>query len=536
MSQHIQFQIGSEFSGEGFKAAQNATASLNKDVKAAAGQAGQLASALGGMDNAVGNAARALSGMLNTFMTLNPVMIGITATISALTYAYNEHKKGAEELKKATDELNESLRKTNDASNAAFTDTVLSRIRDAQKDFERITKHANDMTAAMNGLANARAQGGVIAIQAEKLQAVMNEVTEEAKQLTAAEYDLRIATEKAAAGRERAQQQLTAAHQAVVDAEKRIEELDTQRMSALTAVKIMEERIAESKASGLAIEENDNKRLAALRAQIADIDAKIASAKEQLEVDVVKEQTAAANMANSTAAAQLEIDAAKGKIAELKDATAKAAEAERRAAEEKEAQAKKLKEQRDIQDEAAKIQKDVNAAAKEVADAERAYAAALAKYEANFAHNEMTNDILNGEKYGKGMAVPVRVEGKIMAEVQAKDLENAIKNGLVQNVRDMDKFIRENARARQREEQRNLNQLRNERQRYERLQNQSRKSWSKADADFAQKFEKLKEAAEAKKREVEDAKQRLAIAQQREKDNHQNLKDIKMKLERLGLR
>ena len=533
-SQHIQFQIGSEFSGEGFKAAQAATATLNSDVRQAAGTVGRLASVLGGMDGAVGKAAAALTGMLNIIMTMNPVMIGITAVIAALTYAYNENKKAAKELK---DELN----KMADAYSAAFTDNILSRIKEVQKSFEIITRQANDMTKALNGLANAQAQGGVIELQAEKLQAVMDQVTNEAKQLTAAEYDLQIAIRKAAVSRERAEQQLNTAHQATIDSQNELALLESQRAKAVAVLKVTEERTARHKEQGLEVEEHDAKRLEQLRSQIADIDSRTASIKNRLEVELVNEQTAAANMTNSTAQAEMEIVAARGKIEDLKNAAAKAAaaaeaaalaereaieekamreadasaaaaaaaEAERKATAEKEAQAAKLKEQKEVQKEAADIQKQVNDGARELEKAERAYAAALAEYEKNYAHNEMTNDILNGEKYGKGMAIPVRVDGRIMADVQAKDLENAIKNGVVQNVRDMDKFIRENARQRLREEQKNMNQLRNERQRYERLQQRSRKTWSKADTDFATKFEKLAKAAEDRKKEVENAKKRL---------------------------
>ena len=535
MAQKISFEIGSTFSGEGFKAAQAATSTLNTGVRNAAGEMTKITSALGGMDNAVGKAASAMTGMLNTFMTLNPVMIGITAVISALTFAYNEHKKGTEELKKWTDELKESMAKMADASNASFTDAIITRIRNAERSFEQLTKHANDMTAAMNGLANAQAQGGVIALQAEKLQAVMNQATEEARQLTAAEYDLRIATEKAAAGRLKAQQQVEAAQEAIANTEKEIWNLEIQRESALKAVTILEERIAENKKNGIANEENDNKRLSALRNEIANIDGRIVAAKNRLEVEVVKEQTATVNLANASTQAQMEIDTAAGRISDLKSATEAATEAEKRATEEKEAQTAKLKEQREVQEEAAKAQKDVNEAAKDVAAAERAYAAALAEYEKNFADNKMAEDIFD-QKRDKGLAVPVKISGTVKAEVVSHDLEKAINDGLIRSVKDMDRFNRDRAKQLDKEEREKWHQLKQEKEKYDRLMERSRKTWSRQDLDFVKKFEKLRDTAEAHKKAIEEAKQRLKDAQQREKDNHDNLKKIKNKLEDLGLK
>lgn len=535
MGQRIDFEIGSTFSGEGFKAAQAATTTLNTGVRNAASQMTQITSALGGMDNAVGKAASAMTGMLTTFMTLNPVMIGITAAISALTFAYNEHKKGTEELKKWTDDLKESMAKMADASNASFTDAIITRIRNAERSFEQITKHANDMTAAMNGLANAQAQGGVIALQAEKLQAVMNQATEEARQLTAAEYDLRIATEKAAVGRLKAQQQVEAAQEAITNTEKEIWNLEIQRASAINAVKIMEERIAENKKNGLANEENDNKRLSALRNEIANIDARTVAAKNRLEVEVIKEQTAAANLANATAAAKIEIDTAAGKISDLKAATEAAVEAEKKATEEKEAQTAKLKEQREIQEAAAKAQKEANDAAKDVAAAERSYAQALAEYEKNYADNKFAESIF-GDDRKKGLSVPVRIDGAIKAEVVSHDLEKAINDGLIRSVKDMDKFNRDRAKQLQDDERQKWAQIKEEKRKYDELTKEHHRTWSKADKDFVEKFEKLRDTALAHKQAIEDAKKDLQMAKQRERDNHQNLADIKKKLENLGLK
>ena len=193
-----------------------------------------------------------------------------------------------------------------------------------------------------------------------------------------------------------------------------------------------------------------------------------------------------------------------------------------------------MKEEEEVRKEAAEAQKAVNDAAKDVAAAERAYAQALAEYEKNFADNKFSEDIFGQDK--KGLAVPVKISGTVKAEVVSHDLEKAINDGLVRSVKDMDRFNRDRAKQIDKEEREKWNQLKREKQKYDQLMERSRKTWSQQDKDFVKKFEKLRDTAVAHKKAIEDAKKELEEAKKREKDNHDNLRDIKKKMEKLGLK
>ena len=132
--------------------------------------------------------------------------------------------------------------------------------------------------------------------------------------------------------------------------------------------------------------------------------------------------------------------------------------------------------------------------------------------------------------------MPVRIDGAIKAEVVSHDLEKAINDGLIRSVKDMDKFNRDRAKQLQDDERQKWAQIKEEKRKYDELTKEHHRTWSKADKDFVEKFEKLRDTALAHKQAIEDAKKDLQMAKQRERDNHQNLADIKKKLENLGLK
>lgn len=540
--QHLQFSIGSTFSGEGFKQAQQTVGELNGAVTKGAGYVGQLSSAMGGLDGTVGKAARALSGMLAALTSGNPILLGVTAAVSALTWAYSKLKEQQEEAKKEAEEFIRTQSAFNEQLNTKFVTEATSRMASLAKEFERITKHANDLTAAMSSLDSARAQGGIIALQAEKVAAVMAEVSDEARNLTAAEYDLKIATAKAAAARQASQAELDKAHQAVVDEENRIANLAEQRAAVLNSISTLEKSLENAKRNNLTSYESGVKKLETLRSKLAEIDEKTATTREHIQVLLVQEQTAAEKYNNAVASAEIEVTAATGKIADLKQkaedaaaATADLATQETELASLKEEEAARLAQEKELRQEAAKVQQDVNDAAKDLADAERAYAAALAAYNANFEDNKMSEGVFNGKSRSGRMAIPVRIDGAIKAEVVAKSLEDAINNGLVKSVKDMDKFAKERARELDQAEKEKWRQLAVEKQKYDQLMEKRQSTLSQRDKDFMQKFETLRDAAEAQKNAVEEAKQRVEEAKQRDQDNHDNLQAIADKIKNLGL-
>lgn len=541
--QHLSFSIGSTFSGEGFQAAQNTVTELHKSTVVAVGAVNQLGSAMGGMDSCAAKASRAVTTLLNALMSANPVTVAITLAVGALTAALSSLKEAQAAAKAAADDFIKTQSAVNERINAGLVERAVANMKDLSREFETVTKQASDLAAAVYSLDRERSKGGIIALQAEKVSAVMNEVTEEARRLVAAEYDLKIATEKAAAARYSAELDLSKAHQDVLDQEHRVANLSSQRAEVLDTLATLEKSVATAKENNLTSYQSGEAKLASLREKLAEIDDSIASAKARTQVLLINEQTATEKLNNAVAAAEIEVVAATGRIDDLKRNAEAAAAAEGDLADKsselaatRDAEAERLKAEAEAKKEYADVQASVNEAAKELEAAERDLAAALAKYAANYAENEMTGNIFAQSRRRSSMSVPVRVEGRIKADVVAKDVESAIKGGLIGSVRDMDNFSRQRSREVDQLERDKLKQLEVETQKYQRLQEQSRKTWSKADVDFVRKFEMIRAAAESQKREIEEARDRVKAAEQREKENNTNLKSIVKKMNSLGLK
>ena len=543
--QHLKFNIGSAFSGEGFKQAQASVANMNKGVRAATSAAAGLSSALGGLDSSAAKAMGAVTGMMNALMTLNATAIITQTAMMAVTMWVNKVNEQIEALKERTRSLKSSVDESFSRILAGSVKEAHDEIRSIAGDFDRITRQATAFTAALNGLNASVATGGIVNLEVEKVNKMLEAHSDAEKAQIEATYNLQIATAKAAATQEAQTAKIESVRAELANNEKRIALYDEE-------VAAIQRKRAELEEARVAMLETDKAKAGRIRDEInklAEEEARLMrdqnAAREQSKLLAVKEQQAVQDAANAAAQASIAVAQAKGKVDDLakkadelaakeKEAADKLAEGNRLAAE----KAERLKTEKEVQDQARAIQQKVNDAAKEVADAERAYAAALAKYEANFENNKIFENLMgdNGNGRRKGLAIPVRIDGAIKAEVVAKDLETAMKEGLIRSVKDMDRFNRDRARQLDRDEKDRWNQLERERQRYNQLKERSRKTWSKADADFAEKFEKLRDTALAQKKEIDDARARLRQAQQREKDNHDNLKKIKERFEALGLK
>lgn len=560
-NQYLHFEIGSDFSGEGFKKAQQSVHDLNDKVKGGISQYVGATSALAGLDNTVGKATRAVTSLIGVFTSLNPVVMILTGTATAFAYAVKHVEDRQKAALKRTEQLAQAL-------SARMFDKATSEAKRLGSEFESITKHANDLAAAMSALDKERANGGVIALQAEKVEAAMKATTREAEELTSAEYDLKIAIAKAAAARADSEADLAKAHQAVVDMEGRIANLGEQRAA-------IDEQLARMKKNLLVVENEEAKRMhlsreeylkqadnlvdgqkkefsarQALIADIkrmqdqqADIDEKIHSRKQDMEVLLVNEQTAHRKMANVSESCALEVGKSGEAIRRLKETQEERRMKEESLMHELEQNAEiervkrdQMEEKASLEEKAAQLQKDVNEATRDVAKAEREYEAALKKYEAHYADNKMAEGVFNGKSRKNGMAIPVRIDGAIKAEIATHDLENAIKNGEIRSVKDLNDFQKNRAKELDQAEKDKWNQLKIEKQKYDGLMQTSRKTWSKQDQDFVEKFEKIRAAAVAQKEEIDAAKQRLQEAQQREKENHDNLAGIRKSLKSLGLK
>lgn len=542
-SQKLQFDIGSTFSGEGFKQAQVSVGNLNKGVRAAATTASQMSSVLGGLDNSAVKAMGALTGMMQSLMTLNATAIITQSAMIAITAYINKCNAEVEELTRRTADLKARVDQTFNRALAASVAEVHAEIKNISGDFDRVTSQASAFQAALMGLKGSVATGGIINLEVAKVNEMLAAHSEAEKAQIEATYNLKIATEKAAAQREQWNGKIEAAQTAVAKNAERVALYD-QELAAVQAKR------AELEEARLQAAVADKAKAAQIKAEIdklaqteANIRTQQNTLREKSNTLELQEQKVRQDATNAEMQASIAVTQAAAKIDDLKQAAENLAHEQQEAAQKqaaenrlKEEKAAQLKAEKTMYDEAQAAQKAVDDAARDVAEAEQAYAAALAKYAANYAENEMTGNIFAQSRRNSSMLVPVRVEGRIKADVVAKDVESAIKGGLIGSVKDLDNFSRQRSREVDQFERDKLKQLEVETQKYQRLQEQSRKTWSKADEDFVRKFETIRAAAEAQKREIEEARDRVKAAEQREKENNTNLKSIVKKMNSLGLK
>lgn len=535
MGQKINFEIGSTFSGEGFKAAQATVKGVTSDIRSGVAAASQLSSAFDGLDASTAKSMRAMTSLMQSLVTLNATAILTQAAMLAISAYVNKCNEEMERLQERSEALRASVDRAFSKAVAGQIAEVNAEIKAIAGDFDRVTRQASEFAAAMGALKGSFANGGIVDLEIEKLNALMAAHSKAEEDVIAATYDLKIATAKAAAAREQANGKVEAAHAALVANEEKIALCDKE-------LAVVTEKIAHLREARSQFESSSNAQAQKLDAAIAQLVAKEEAIREQQATLMgqtntlrVKEQTAIVEAETAEKQMALTVAKAQIKVIDVEHASDQLAEKEAKLALETERKAAALKEEEEVRKEAAEAQKAVNDAAKDVAAAERAYAQALAEYEKNFGDNKIGEDIFDRER-GKGLAVPVKISGTVKAEVVSHDLEKAINEGLIRSVKDMDRFNRDRARQLDKEEREKWHQLKQEKQKYDRLMERNRKTWSQQDKEFVKKFEKLRDTAVAHKKAIEDAKKELEEAKKREKDNHDNLRDIKKKMEKLGLK
>lgn len=565
--QTLWFKIGSVFSKEGFTKAQTAVKDMAGEVKRGAAVFNQMASVFGELDGSAAKAMGAMGGLLTAISSLSVSGIAVQGAMLLVTKAVSSLKEEMEATKARAAELKESVDRAFGAAIAENASGLRREVAAISGEFERVAKFAREYTAALNGLRSSTASGGVVALEVEKLNKMLEAHTEEERKSIEATYAMRIAREKAANVEEAAALKIETAHDAVVEAQNRVANIEEQLAAIAANRATLEEALARQRENNGSKQKELSAQIAALMENESALLEKQNAERDRVSVLMVEEERARQEATNATATATASIkslelsqlrqaeaaEAARLAAAEkaeedrLSAAVARQERAEREAAEQDRkdaadaakalADAEREVAER-IRNDADAAQKDAADAAKALADAERAYAAALEKYEKNYAENVMTEDVLGQSKKGKSlsMGIPVRVQGSIKADVVAKDLETAVKDGLVKNVREMDAFARRRAKEVDQLEKTKMRQLERETQKYNRLREQNAKTWSKKDADFVKKFEQIRAAAEAQKKDLEDAKQRVQEERRRAKENHDNLKTIKDKLTALGLK
>lgn len=537
MADHsIRFTIGSVFKGEGFTKAQNTVKTMNGEMNKGMGAMNKMSGVLGQMDASAGKATVAMTGMLQAVMSMNATVIISQAAMLALNFAIDGMVKSADEAKKKADALHASIEKAFASTMAERMTSVKKEVADISAEFERITKQANDFTAALNGVQAAQANGGILSLQVEKLNAMLEAHTEAERASIDAAYNLKIAIQKSADSEAAWQLKIEAAEQARTDNVNRLATIDQQIANLSEQRRSLEETMLTAKASGDSHWIEIQKQVNALKDQEAVLEQKRIDTMAASDVLDIKLQQVKQEAENAQTAATAEIRNAE--LAEVRLTEAKhnrevleaaAADAAKMDAAEKEADAKEIRT-------AVDIQKDLNAASKELAAAERAYRAKLNEYLSSDYIREAVQKQAQNSKSGMGKAglLPVDVQKSIQTTVSDAKVDDAIRNGAVTTVKDADRLQRQAMREARDTISNNQGQAMREAQKYKRLQELNPKALSSSDKDFMAKYDKILKAQEERKKALDDAKTDFEKADERQKDLLKEMKEINKSIKKLG--
>lgn len=538
----IKFSIGSAFSGEGFQKAKAAVADVNNNVRQAAGNATRLAGAFGEMDASAAKAMGAATGLIQALLTMNVTTIAVQGVMMALNLYLGELKERAEAAKQKADELAASVK-------AAFNATMADRMKSLQDevkaigdDFERVAKQAQSFAAALEGVRSSQAAGGIAALEVEKLNAMLAAHTEAERLNIEQSYALQVAQARLTEAEQAGAQKIQAVTDEMEANQKRLGVIDEQLAKIRADRAQMEEVMAAAKAS-----EDKNwieiqKRVNELKAQEEAleqkrIDTENASEILELKLQKTKEDANTAQL-NATAAVKQAELAQRLTTQQLQERADKeklaAAAAEEQKLKDAELRDAKFDYTEKIKD-AATIQKEANDAAKALEAAQRAYMAALDNYMNSGA---ALNGVFGTDKSGMGKSgtISVNVVKGVSMQVADAKVDDAIRNGLVNTVKDADKLQRDAQRAVRNQLNKDSGQRAKESQRYERLMKTQPKNWSKSDADFVQKFEKIKAAQEAAKKALEETKKKAETEAENAKKTAKAAESIDKRLQKLGLK
>lgn len=546
--QHLTFRIGSAFSGEGFERAKNVVSDMNREIKISRLSMINISSALAGMDDSAAKAMKALTGLMNAFTSLNPVMLGITAATTALSWAIGECNRYQEEAKKKADALRESVSQLKNDLGSGFIAKVVSELDEVSKKFDTVTKNANQLSAAIAGLNSVNANGAIVDLEVKKIQESFNALDENARRISDSFYDVEIASQKLKNAEELAARKNEDAAKAVSDAEDRI-------TNNGVAVKKLTDRIGELDRQ---YESNygDDKRCGEITKERANIMEKINALQTEEEglrnnlkiaianeAKVKEEQRQAVEKANADyqaleqkhVALVEEIEGEQAAIKERAEAEREQAELDAQIAADKEAERqaiedekKSLQEATEARRKAIDIQKDLNSAANDLRKAEQDYANALNSYAKNFSRVNAMKGIANG-------TIGNAEEDKKSYKEAGKAAENAaIANG-VRTSRELKEIGKQAERAdRDARHSREANEMRRDDRELARLEGTNPKLRTKSQEEQLERLRNLKKAREDDINKQEKAKEELNNQKDKIANIDQNLKDIKEKLEKLG--
>jgi DNA repair exonuclease SbcCD ATPase subunit len=531
MADHsIFFKIGSVFKGEGFQKAAKTTKDLNASVKQSAEVAGQLGGVLGGLDTSSARAAGAMTGMISAVMSLNAVAIVSQAATVGMTLLFDKMKESVEGLTERMNAMKAKVQEAFASGLAERVNAVKGEVASLAGDFERVTKQANDFAAALNGLRGAQNQGGILALEVEKMNALLAAHGEAERQAIEQTYALKIATEKAAIAKEQGTLKIQAAEDALAANLER-QRIASEQIALLEAErKNLEETMMVAKASN---DENWVKiqsKVNELKAQEEALLTNRIALETEAQTLETKVQTAKQEALNMETQATLAVDAVRLKNNELAEkleqrkndeATAAVAAIDKAGADNRLSTQVKS---------AADIQAEVNAAAQALKNAQEAYAAKLREWNDpnNLAIYAARQSVGSGTDLKRGV-LDARTQKTIQQIHANQKVSDAIASGAVTSVKEASRLEREAMREARDAISANQAQAIKEEQRYQRIQKMGDKAKSEQDKKFEKQYEQIKGKQDGSLAELgraKDASDRAADA----------LEEIKSKLEDLGLK
>ena len=538
----IQLSIGSAFTGEGFQKAKAAVMDVNNNVKRAAGDATRLAGAFGEMDASAAKAMGAATGLVHALASFSITTIAVQGTMMAINLYLGELRERADAAKKKADELAASVKAAFDSTLTTRMGALQKEVKDIGDGFERVAKQAKSFSDALEGVRSSQAAGGIASLEVEKLNKMLEAHTDAERITIEKSYALLVAQARLTEAEQAGAEKIQAVTDEMQTNQKRLGVIDDQLAKLREDRAQLEEAMFSAKAS-----EDKNwleiqKRVNELKAQEETLEQKridTENAAEILELKLQKTKedantaqlnaTAAvkqAELAQRDAAKQIQDRADKEKLAAAASEEQKLKDAELRDA--KYTYTEKLKD-------AATIQKEANDAAKALEAAQRAYMSALDGYMSSGA---ALSGVFGANKSGMGKsgAIPVNVVRGVSMQVSDARVDDAIRRGLVNTVKDADRLQREAQRAVRNQLNKDSGQRARESQRYERLMKMQPKDWSKSDADFVRKFEKIQEAQEAAKRRLQNAEKEAKDALDAQKKTAKAAEALDKRLQKLGLK
>lgn len=334
----IQFSIFSTFSGEGFKkanAALKTSARSGKDVLGAIrGIAGEAAKAGG----ALGKVAQGMGGIVDGVAHMG-VMGGILGAASAAVDALAAHfKSAADEMVKEAKRAREEVERENSKIFAGHVEEFAQNWREGFVEAEKFAResinkdiYAAKLAQADESLAAADRSMKLTQMEAEKFSAVLKEQTDEGKALVEAQWNLKIAEEKAAAVRADGDAKHEAAMLAVVAAEHKREDAATKAAEAAKYIAEADKYLADWEGSHAENVQKAWKEVKAKRdaAQSALEKAQEDERKATEEVALAKKQAELVERQNKEARAKetQAIEACRASLKEVTDANQRNAEA-----------------------------------------------------------------------------------------------------------------------------------------------------------------------------------------------------------------